>query len=582
MEKLAAYVVREGALTSRDAVGWILRLTTTLAPIHGLGVAHGRVSAKAIQIAEPTCEAMGYLLDASDLTDDPAYQSPERLRDRRPSPADDCWAIGVTLYSVLSGQLPFAGTTATDVLARIERAPPSPLAVFDLGDDDLQLVLDRLLVRDPEQRMRTLDELRAALAAWDRSLAKLPSLRFGKPNANDDDDFDEDEAVMTAVYHLGGNSPAGSTKPRPMAGVATKSTAAAIPHDDKGVARPIAEAPATEDAEDEGGTAVLAPDAPEPADPPPARAGGADGSGPGPILDHPSSSSPVVSSSSWPPKRDVVLAEAHADTARRRQRMVLIGALLIGGVGGAVYMMVIRDGANEAPPRPAATSSAKPAPIGSATAAPTTEPASGGGDGASTDEAPDGVASAGAVAEVPAPPETTATAIASAEAPAADPSEMSACAVSLFPEDTFIDADPDFAFACTEPNPVSGASQLRQLVVASRGDRGVTHGMREWAMMGWYGMAAFTVLRARCCESPTALATPTSHKQCLLDERLGALGEAVVERRELDAQQALNDYGKSIYCLVNSGASHFFDQSHAPRGGELTTFGKTLARAMKP
>ena len=31
-----------------------------------------------------------------------------------------------------------------------------------------------------------------------------------------------------------------------------------------------------------------------------------------------------------------------------------------------------------------------------------------------------------------------------------------------------------------------------------------------------------------------------------------------------------------------SGASHYFSQTHAPRGGELTTFGKTLARAMKP
>ena len=532
MEKLAAYVVREGALTSRDAVGWILRLTTTLAPIHGLGVAHGRVSAKAIQITEPSCEATGYLLDAGDLTDDPAYQSPERLRDRRPSPEDDCWAIGVTLYSVLSGQLPFAGTNSADVLARIERAPPSPLAVFDLGDDELQLVLDRLLARDPNQRMKTLDELRAALAAWDRSLTELSSLRFGKPNADGDDDFDEDDAVMTAVYHLRGNAPAGPAKPRPMAG-ATSAASSAIPPDEKGAPRPITDASPGND-DEKRTTSVRVPEPPpetkrtvEPA--PPGAAG--NGPGPGPILDHPSSSSPVVSSSSWPPKRDVVLAEAHADTVRRRQRMVLLGALLIGGMGGAVYMMVIRDGAPDSSPRPAATSSADPTPTSNT---PVPMPSASVSTGRAT--AP----TASAISEPRSRGESSAPSASASgvepptgETAADEPVALDTCAVGLFPEDTFNDAAPDFAFVCTEPNPVSGASQLRQLVVASRGDSGVTQGMREWATMGWYGMAAFTVLRARCCEDPTSLATPTSHKQCLLDERLEALGEAVEQRREL-------------------------------------------------
>jgi len=269
VEKLAAYVVREGALTSRDAVGWILRLATTLAPIHGLGVAHGRVSAKAIQIASAGCEAAGFLLDAGDLADDPAYQSPERLQHGPPSPEDDCWAIGVTLYSVLSGQLPFHGTTAEEVLARIEQAPPSPLAVFDLGDDELQHVLDRVLERDPQRRLRTLDELRAALAAWDRTLAKLPALRFGKPPADsDDDDFDGDDAVMTSVYRFRGEGEAGDSdshrKPAAAAGTSSASRGA-IPHDDKPLPRPIMGDPAPpEDEDDEVPTSIRLPDREEP------------------------------------------------------------------------------------------------------------------------------------------------------------------------------------------------------------------------------------------------------------------------------------------------------------------------------
>ena len=72
MEKLATYIVREGALPTRDVVGWIVRLAATLHPIHGLSVAHGRVSAKAIQIGSASCTSQGFLLDTGDLADDPS------------------------------------------------------------------------------------------------------------------------------------------------------------------------------------------------------------------------------------------------------------------------------------------------------------------------------------------------------------------------------------------------------------------------------------------------------------------------------------------------------------------------------
>lgn len=154
--------------------------------------------------------------------------------------------------------------------------------------------------------------------------------------------------------------------------------------------------------------------------------------------------------------------------------------------------------------------------------------------------------------------------------------------MGLFPEDTFSDAEPELGFVCTETNPVRGAAELRRMVVAARGRRGITEGMREWAKLGWYGMAAFTVVRSACCQDPASLSTPTSHQRCQLDARLDALGEAVRARRQQDAQQALQDYGKAIHCLLDTGAAHFFGQPGMPRSSELTTFGKTLARALEP
>lgn len=196
MEKLAAYVVREGGLSSDDAVGWIVRLAVTLAPMHRLAVAHGRVSAKAIQIAHPSCTSLGYLLDAGDLSDDPAYFSMERVIGAHATPADDTWAVGVTLYSMLTGELPYRGTTLDEMRALIAGPPPSPLAVFDVGDDSLQRVLDQVFTSNVSHRIVKLDVLRARLIEARPAVAGLPALEYGKP---DDEEADEDGAVLTTA-----------------------------------------------------------------------------------------------------------------------------------------------------------------------------------------------------------------------------------------------------------------------------------------------------------------------------------------------------------------------------------------------
>ncbi|MBW2458394.1 MAG: hypothetical protein JRI68_28085, partial [Deltaproteobacteria bacterium] len=207
MEKLATYIVREGPLAAHDAVGWVARLAATLEPIHGLGVSHGRVSTKALQIEEPACTTGGYLLDTADLTDDPAYYSMDRTEGGPRSPESDVWAVGVTLYQLLTGTLPFPGTTARAVKRRLLGPPPAPLAVFDVGDDKLQRILDRLFERNPVQRLSTIGELSKALEDVDPLVATLPPLSYGKPGESEEDDGwedddDEDDEQLTAVREL--------------------------------------------------------------------------------------------------------------------------------------------------------------------------------------------------------------------------------------------------------------------------------------------------------------------------------------------------------------------------------------------
>ncbi len=178
VETLASRVARDGALDEQDAVGWIIRLVKALEPIHALGVAHGAITAEALKIEGPSGGSRGLLADASRVRDLLAYHSPERGGGGPISPEDDTWAVAVTLYLALTGALPFPGADDREVQKRIAGAQPSPLAVFDVGDDVLQQILLRALQRDLEGRLTRVRDLREALEAWhpDPGAKQLPPL----------------------------------------------------------------------------------------------------------------------------------------------------------------------------------------------------------------------------------------------------------------------------------------------------------------------------------------------------------------------------------------------------------------------
>src|SRR5262249_55078323 len=92
------------------------------------------------------------------------YMAPEILRGAKPSPRIDIYAVGVLLYAVLTGRLPF---TETDDIwaARIAGRYPRPSQVRP----DLSAAIDRIIHRalhpDPERRYQTAAEFAADLEA---------------------------------------------------------------------------------------------------------------------------------------------------------------------------------------------------------------------------------------------------------------------------------------------------------------------------------------------------------------------------------------------------------------------------------
>ena len=133
-----------GALARDKVVDFGLQVADALAHAHARGVVHRDLKSSNIMI---TAEGRLKLLDfgiASRTADAPsgytdtrtgvsavsgtlAYMAPETLRGDPQGPAVDTWALGVVLYEMASGRLPFQAATNLELASRILSAEPAPL-----------------------------------------------------------------------------------------------------------------------------------------------------------------------------------------------------------------------------------------------------------------------------------------------------------------------------------------------------------------------------------------------------------------------------------------------------------------------
>jgi eukaryotic-like serine/threonine-protein kinase len=90
----------------------------------------------------------------------PQYFSPEQAAGGAPSPASDVYSLGVVMYELLTGSLPFQAPTAAELARLHMEVPPTPLTemVPELSPT-LEKILNKVLSKEPSQRYRTADQL---------------------------------------------------------------------------------------------------------------------------------------------------------------------------------------------------------------------------------------------------------------------------------------------------------------------------------------------------------------------------------------------------------------------------------------
>lgn len=93
------------------------------------------------------------------------YISPEQAKGEEVSPLSDIYSLGVVLYEMATGQLPFKGETPVAVaLKHIQEQPPLPQELNPAIPAGLQAVILKALARDPLLRYQSAEELRQDLA----------------------------------------------------------------------------------------------------------------------------------------------------------------------------------------------------------------------------------------------------------------------------------------------------------------------------------------------------------------------------------------------------------------------------------
>ncbi|MEM1165116.1 MAG: serine/threonine-protein kinase [Planctomycetota bacterium] len=104
----------------------------------------------------------------------PYYISPEQIRgDRHITPATDIYSLGATLFTMLTGRVPFPGTGLDEVLDKHLAAPvPFATEVEPGVSEGVAEVLQRMMAKDPAARYESAAELLVELRAW-KTVAEL-------------------------------------------------------------------------------------------------------------------------------------------------------------------------------------------------------------------------------------------------------------------------------------------------------------------------------------------------------------------------------------------------------------------------
>lgn len=173
-------------LPNRTAAAVIRKLALALHQAHRAGVVHRDVKPANIiidQTSQPVVVDFGLAhhqrsdQDQQDgvptIAGTPAYMSPEQVEGQLEAigPASDIYSLGVILYRLLAGRLPYQGSLRSVLTRILHDQPPSPSTFNGQIDSALETVCLQAMAKDPQRRFASMEEMAKSLAEYLKATA---------------------------------------------------------------------------------------------------------------------------------------------------------------------------------------------------------------------------------------------------------------------------------------------------------------------------------------------------------------------------------------------------------------------------
>jgi eukaryotic-like serine/threonine-protein kinase len=175
-------IVARGPLPVERAVSYTRQILGAVRFAHRKGIVHrdikphnvlvdtdGRLKVTDFGIARAGTSQM---TEAGSIIGTAQYLSPEQARGAPVDQRSDLYSVGIVLYEMLTGSVPFTGDTPVEIaMKHISAVPQPPSTARPDTPDDLDLVALRALAKDPRERFQTAEEMDSELGRVAAGLA---------------------------------------------------------------------------------------------------------------------------------------------------------------------------------------------------------------------------------------------------------------------------------------------------------------------------------------------------------------------------------------------------------------------------
>jgi len=188
---LNAHFTKKTLLPLRKVLHYIIQICEALSFAHQKWIIHGGIKPGNIfLLRKDTIKVSDFGIDTfakaignhtGELLFTPGYMSPEQVEGQKIDGRSDLFSVGVLLYHLITAELPFHGTSLSELMYNIShQEPESPRSINPKIPTALELILIKALAKEPNERFQSAESFARHLRVLDQKIELAVSKKSGR------------------------------------------------------------------------------------------------------------------------------------------------------------------------------------------------------------------------------------------------------------------------------------------------------------------------------------------------------------------------------------------------------------------